>query len=188
LHSCLLSSCIFGEGGRLARVWCPCRCGEMRRQRERARAKLTCALSHAHAWMHAYGSSPARDEAESGADSSKSDDDEGFRMRLFEIPQDGEPWDELENFDSDDLWSSKVCVCVCCVVCLCACACASIVVCVCVCVWCIGVTLHTRRQCSQRASERASKRGRSSVCACMCVHVRPCGRKRGCGTEVEAFY
>jgi hypothetical protein len=31
------------------------------------------------------------------------------KMRLFEVPQDmGEAWDEIENFDSDDLWSTKV--------------------------------------------------------------------------------
>jgi hypothetical protein len=29
-------------------------------------------------------------------------------MRFFEIPEDGEEWTEIENFDSDDLWSSKV--------------------------------------------------------------------------------
>jgi hypothetical protein len=34
---------------------------------------------------------------------------QGFRMRLFEIPEDGEEWTEIDNFDSDDLWSSKVC-------------------------------------------------------------------------------
>ena len=36
---------------------------------------------------------------------------QGFRMRLFEIPEDGEEWTEIDNFDSDDLWSSKVCAC-----------------------------------------------------------------------------
>ena len=36
---------------------------------------------------------------------------QGFRMRLFEIPEDGAAWMEIDNFDSDDLWSSKVCLC-----------------------------------------------------------------------------
>jgi len=53
-------------------------------------------------------SSPARDkdEAPSAADIG-ADDTQDFRMRFFEIPQHGEEWDEIQNFDSDDLWSSK---------------------------------------------------------------------------------
>ena len=59
-------------------------------------------------------SSLARDKDEEGADGGKDDSDDEFRMRFFEIPVVGAEWDEIENFDSDDLWTSKVCVYVCC--------------------------------------------------------------------------
>jgi hypothetical protein len=38
-----------------------------------------------------------------------SDGNAAYKLRLFEIPTDNGPdFTELENFDSDDLWSSKV--------------------------------------------------------------------------------
>ena len=121
------------------------------------RATLTCTMPHARAWM-AYGSSPAQDEAESDADS-KSEGDAAFRMRLFEIPEDGEPWEEIENFDSDDLWSSKVCVYARARACACACFLCVVFVDVVLCVGCVEGALHAHLPFSHGVGQRVSERG-----------------------------
>ena len=42
-------------------------------------------------------------------ESDGSDGNAAYKLRLFEIPtENGPDFTEIENFDSDDLWSSKV--------------------------------------------------------------------------------
>ena len=49
--------------------------------------------------------SPVKEAASDSSGENDSDELE-FKMRLFEI-QESETWEELKNFDSDDLWSNK---------------------------------------------------------------------------------
>jgi hypothetical protein len=52
--------------------------------------------------------SPVAEHSNKSSHGGSDSDDLDFKMHLYEIQQNSDEWEQIENFDSDDLWSSKV--------------------------------------------------------------------------------